>query len=328
MRMHDSIVTAMRNNSINAETSQQPGHFKTLDSLILIFDADENILSYSQAFRELVGTGIEQTFGHRVKEYYLPDIRAGFTKEYSRVQSLANSFPRYKHQRVSHDIQRHIIKWSSKPLFDMHGNVECFIATGIDVTAPSTLTNVNCTAERAAFFDSSTVLADQNIFLKRLSKDIKRCKNDGGRLAVLAIHTVASNPNGISLPDVILDKSIRIIGKRLMNHTPLSCMLATCHRENFLVLVPDLNNDYDTVHLAREFLECMSNPVAMIDYDNVIIRGNIGISLFPDDATDPEALIENSHLAVNNNICREATGYRFYNRNYNKVIAIPVNSVS
>jgi diguanylate cyclase (GGDEF)-like protein len=81
--------------------------------------------------------------------------------------------------------------------------------------------------------------------------------------------------------------------------------------DEFVVLLPEVNQPEDTATAARRILQSLSEP-HRIDGREVLVTASIGISLYPEDARSAEELLANADAAMYEAKSSGRAGYVFY----------------
>jgi diguanylate cyclase (GGDEF)-like protein len=83
--------------------------------------------------------------------------------------------------------------------------------------------------------------------------------------------------------------------------------------DEFVVVIPDLHQDGDSQVVAEKILRALE-PAFHVDGRNFQIGASIGISLFPTDASDGDAVLRNADVAMYRAKQLGRNNYRFYGR--------------
>ena len=67
--------------------------------------------------------------------------------------------------------------------------------------------------------------------------------------------------------------------------------------DEFLIIVPELRQVDDARHISRKLLQSLSEPY-VITGQKLEVTPSIGVSVFPDDGTEPSALIRLADQAM------------------------------
>jgi len=93
------------------------------------------------------------------------------------------------------------------------------------------------------------------------------------------------------------DKLLRAVAARLKNCIRRSDTFARMGGDEFTLVVEHLSNPLDSVATATKVLAALSEP---FDLDGAILKttASIGISIYPNDGTNPESLLQYADIAM------------------------------
>jgi len=89
--------------------------------------------------------------------------------------------------------------------------------------------------------------------------------------------------------------------------------------DEFTFILTDLTQRYAESKVATRLLDALSEPMK-IDDQNIVMTGSIGITLYPDDATDVDALIRNADIAMYHAKQRGKNNYQYYTQSINDAL--------
>ncbi len=155
--------------------------------------------------------------------------------------------------------------------------------------------------ERIAYLathDPLTDLPNRNLSGDRLNQAIARARRQGHRVAALLISLdrfkTVNDAFGHAAGDVLL----RAVARRLSDLAGDGDTVARQGGDEFLVVLADLERSSDVFPLVRTLLEGLGRPFPLGEGGEVSITASIGVSLFPQDGGDGEALIGNADAAM------------------------------
>ena len=153
------------------------------------------------------------------------------------------------------------------------------------------------TIKTLANYDSLTGLPNLNLAKDRLSVAISQADRYQRKVAVLIInidnfktinHSLGSNGGELLLMEV---------GKRLSACLRDEDTVARLEGEEFLLILPGTRQQQSTTVLAPKVLDALE-PLFTVDNKEINVSTTIGISVFPDDGSDPNTLIKNADAAM------------------------------
>ena len=100
-----------------------------------------------------------------------------------------------------------------------------------------------------------------------------------------------------SLGHAIGDRLLKAIGDRLRSTVRASDVVARFGGDEFAIMQTDLTQASGTVALARKLLAVIAEPITL-DTQQINTTASLGITIFPNDESDPEQLLRNADLAM------------------------------
>lgn len=150
---------------------------------------------------------------------------------------------------------------------------------------------------RWSHHDHLTGLPNRLLFDDRLQLAVAEAARYGRRLAVLFIDVDGfkeiNDHHGHACGDVVL----QAVAQRLQAALRTSDTLARMHGDEFVVLLPDVDDQPGIASLAETLLREVAQPVD-VDDATVSVTASIGVSLFPSDARLPHALLHTADAAM------------------------------
>lgn len=156
---------------------------------------------------------------------------------------------------------------------------------------------------KLAYYDTLTGLPNRSFFLQKLADTARRATDEeegsSKRFAVIAMDLDHFKDINDSMGHNIGDAILRGIGKRLRAALPESAIIARIDADEFAVTMPlstDINNARDVADKIAKVIR--SEPFKVFN-ETFQVRASIGVSTFPDDATDPDQVLKNADVALN-----------------------------
>ena len=148
-----------------------------------------------------------------------------------------------------------------------------------------------------AYHDALTNLPNRLLFKDRVTVALSHAHRDGSRLAVLFLDLDRFKVINDSLGHNIGDQLLQAVAARVQACVRESDTVARLGGDEFTVLLPRLHESDDAAPIAMKIIEAVRYPFH-IEGREFFITTSIGISLFPEDGTDAEALIKNADTAM------------------------------
>ena len=150
---------------------------------------------------------------------------------------------------------------------------------------------------RTADRDALTGLANRLLLLDQFTFAIAAGRRRNGRLAVLYVDLDGIKSINDTLGHGVGDIVLRHAAACLRGAVRKTDVVSRHGGDEFVVLLTDVVEPEDAVRVAAKMLACLGTPERIGDH---VLRldASIGISLFPDDGTDPEPLIQLAEAAM------------------------------
>lgn len=173
-----------------------------------------------------------------------------------------------------------------------------------------------------AYTDAATGLPNREYLLRELAKiaEVQRLKE--GRCAIICVHVGSFDDYGYALSSSQQDDLLGQLAARLYanlrgsnkegatDYERYSVVSRTDYRQ-FCIVLPSIEDGEDAESVALRLVNDIKLPVNISDR-TVSVGACAGISLFPQDGTDPAALYENAIAAMEDARSSADTGIKFH----------------
>jgi len=148
-----------------------------------------------------------------------------------------------------------------------------------------------------AHHDALTELPNRILFTDRLQQGIEKAKRNKIGLALFFIDLDKFKHINDSLGHGVGDSVLKLVAKRLSGIIRKEDTLARLSGDEFTVIMEELTQPEDASLLAEKILKVLAEPMHIDDHV-LYVSGSIGISLYPQDATDAEYLLKYADTAM------------------------------
>ncbi|MGI6580145.1 MAG: EAL domain-containing protein [Saccharofermentanales bacterium] len=150
-----------------------------------------------------------------------------------------------------------------------------------------------------AYFDAATKMANLNMLTNTL-ESILQNGEDSNKIAILDIEIenlkLINDTFGHAIGEQIIIKSASILENLFQD----SIIISRTGEKEFIVVLPYCDNKDEIKNRAREVINNFSRPLLTeTGVEALFVIVNIGISLYPQDGKDVDALLESAELAGN-----------------------------
>jgi diguanylate cyclase (GGDEF)-like protein/PAS domain S-box-containing protein len=167
-----------------------------------------------------------------------------------------------------------------------------------------------------ASHDALTGLQNRASLERELSRAIKRSNRHRMRFAVMFIDLDRFKHINDTLGHGVGDMMIRVCGERLQSMLREDDTVARFGGDEFVLLLENLSSPSDAAVLAKKALACFEEPF-LTDGHELHISASIGVSVYPEDGNDAEALVKNADTAMYRAKERGRGTYCFYTAQMN-----------
>jgi len=148
-----------------------------------------------------------------------------------------------------------------------------------------------------ANYDMLTGLANRTLFMNRLSHLMSLRKPNSQYSAVLFIDLDHFKEINDTFGHSSGDKILKLVSKCLQNVIRKEDTLSRHGGDEFTILLENINTPLDAANIAQNILDTLKVPFT-IENHQFYMTASIGITIVPDDSSDPETLIRFADIAM------------------------------
>jgi len=167
-----------------------------------------------------------------------------------------------------------------------------------------------------ANYDSLTGLPNRALFRDRLRRAVARAQRSQTRVALFFIDLDRFKTINDSLGHHAGDQLLRGVSRRLKQYARKGDTIARLGGDEFTVILEGVNDSEDAAIVAEKILELMA-PRFKLDGHELVVTPSIGITMFPDDASDMRNLLKNADTAMYRSKEKGGNCYQFYTSDMN-----------
>ncbi|UMR28535.1 EAL domain-containing protein [Massilia sp. MB5] len=158
---------------------------------------------------------------------------------------------------------------------------------------------------RLAYCDSLTGIPNRQAFLESLEHELQRSRAGGRKFAVLFMDLDSfkriNDTLGHNVGDLLLQAVSERLHETIRPGDTVSLAghgsLARLGGDEFTILIPDLQQVEDALHVAQRVKDAMRRPF-QLDGHEIFVTASIGISLYPQDGEDSSSLLKYADTAM------------------------------
>lgn len=198
-----------------------------------------------------------------------------------------------------------------------HGAPLCGIVLLTDIT--ETKRNERA-MERLAFYDTLTDLGNRRLFNERLAHAVERSRREDSRGALLYLDLDQFKRVNDTLGHDCGDQLLREVGARLLNCVRTVDTVARTGGDEFCILLEHIDGPRAASEVARRVFEVLKLPIRVAGQD-IEVTTSIGITLIPEDGTDPKHLLKNADLAMYRAKEQGRNNHQYYSESLNEHVS-------
>jgi len=162
-----------------------------------------------------------------------------------------------------------------------------------------------------AHHDALTELPNRLFLKQRLNHALERARLERNQVAVLFLDLDHFKHINDSMGHVVGDRLLQEVAGRLRGVLRKQDMVARMGGDEFILIAEDLHEQRDAAQLAEKLLRVLSHPYQIQDR-TFYLSASIGISLYPRDAANVDALVANADAAMYRAKTRGRNTFEFY----------------
>jgi len=176
--------------------------------------------------------------------------------------------------------------------------------------------DANRRLQRLAHYDPLTGLPNRTLFYETLTKTLAQAEKKAWRLAVLFIDLDRFKNVNDTLGHAIGDELLRQFCDRLAQCVRVRDTVGRLGGDEFALILIIPRSQLDAVAVANKIREVLRLPFDLRGF-KASITASIGITLYPDDALDPETLVKYADTAMYKAKEAGRNTYRFFTTDMN-----------
>jgi len=202
---------------------------------------------------------------------------------------------------------------SAAPIHDRKGHVIGAVMVFHDVTQAHEMTQ---RMSYLAHHDYLTDLPNRLLLDDRLTQAIAAAHRQDEQLAVLFVDVDRFKHINDTLGHAIGDQLLRSVAARLVSGVRASDTVSRQGGDEFVILLSEISHAENAALSAKKLLSTLSMPHRIGEHD-LQITISIGISVYPDDGADAEALVKNADVAMLAAKDNGRSNYQFFKSDMN-----------
>lgn len=209
------------------------------------------------------------------------------------------------------------IEDSAAPIRDQNGAILGVVLVFHDVSdARQMAQKMTYLAEH----DYLTDLPNRLLLTDRIAQAISAAKRRGSKLAILFFDIDHFKRVNDTLGHEVGDQLLRVMSKKLQMCIRASDTLSRQGGDEFVVLLPELNDDTVPAEIAQKILSAIKDPINIANHE-LYITASIGIAVYPDDGDSVDVLTRHADAAMYHAKNSGRNNYQFFTKEMSARVA-------
>jgi diguanylate cyclase (GGDEF)-like protein/PAS domain S-box-containing protein len=268
----------------------------TLLSSDMYWEQDEQF-----RFIEFSGTGsprINQAslpyLGKRRWEQNYVNMTAEDWEEHIELLEAHRPFRDLELCRVDESGRKLWVSISGEPVFDAAGRFKGYRGVGKDITARKVDEEY---IQYLASHDALTALPNRTMFSEIVNHAIHSARRYGRGFALLFVDLDRFKVINDTLGHEAGDRLLKEMAQRLAHTVRSSDVVARLGGDEFVVLLHEVSDADQVETVARKVLAALMRPMSIEEHE-YRVTASLGISMYPGDGDDEQALMKNADIAM------------------------------
>ncbi len=173
--------------------------------------------------------------------------------------------------------------------------------------------------EHMAYHDTLTGLPNRTLFLDRLQQAVTRVQRAGRRGAALFVDIDNLKVTNDALGHAVGDALLQAVAERLRGAVRADDTVARIGGDEFTLVLSEVEDAGAAGLVAEKLLQTLRVPFQLMGHV-VHVSASVGVTLFPDDATDADTLVRHGDTAMYQAKAQGKDRFRFFTREMNRAL--------
>lgn len=151
--------------------------------------------------------------------------------------------------------------------------------------------------EHLAYHDALTGLPNRPLFMDRLIMSLAQATRTNQKVAVFFLDLDRFKDINDSLGHSTGDGLLKAVAERIRRCVREGDTVARFGGDEFTLLIPRIDHVEDAAKIAQKILETLKIPFTIAEHE-LFVTTSVGISIYPNDGSDPETLVRNADTAM------------------------------
>ena len=267
--------------------------FNTMDEAVMVTDPDNQIIKVNRAFTVITGYSPDEVIG-KYQDLLSSGVHSpAFYKKQRETLTITGGWQgEVRNRRKSGEVY---VGWLSiKQLRDQQGTLTHHVAVFSDISERKATEEH---MRHSAHYDALTDLPNRTLFTDRLRQALTQAKRDKAQMAMMFIDLDQFKPVNDTHGHDVGDLLLKGVAECMLGCLRASDSAARIGGDEFVVLLPTIEDMQDAMMIARKILHALSQPFELAGH-SLHITSSIGVAVYPEHGSDEKLLLINADIAM------------------------------
>lgn len=253
---------------------------------LIVLDEHYHVISWNSEAEKTFQWRSQDMLGKSILSIIVPNRRKDVENTLAEVIQC-HEVMRSENLNLRADGSEILCEWLNAPFQDAKDRANFILCMARDITEQKRLEQQ---LEQAAHYDPLTSLPNRALILELIKQSLAVAVRQKSRLAILFLDLDGFKAINDSLGHEIGDRLLQAIAGRLQQIIRDCDYAGRLAGDEFLVILQDIGGRKNAQAVADKLRDAIAEPLRLKNH-RVSVTASIGISLFPDDASDLNMLI-------------------------------------
>ena len=282
---------------------------------VVISDAKFQVVSVNPSFTEMTGYRASEAKGKLASYYGAVKRDRGLLTDMRKAIKSTGRWEGEFWDRRKND-EEYAARLSLSSITETDGKKRQYVALINDITKRK---QDEENIRRQANYDSLTSLPNRELFLDRLAQSLSNMSRAGQKLALMFLDLDGFKLVNDTLGHNVGDLLLRETSRRLIGCVRDADTVARLGGDEFTIIMPGVTDPQKVLVVAQRVLDSLSEAFVLEGHET-FVSCSIGITIYPDDATDSNELLKNADSAMYRAKEQGKANYQFYTSDLNEEV--------
>lgn len=293
--------------------------FENTRDIVFVLDQNRNVIAANQSFYKTTDYSNEEVIGKSMT--FIIDNNGNHTIAEKIFESI--------HTTNHWEGEANLLKRIAEPLpilinatrFGVNRETENYVFALTDI---SNQKNAEAELRKLANYDSLTGLPNRTLLLERVNHAIHHCRRRNQRIALFFIDLDRFKRINDTLGHDIGDLLLSSVAQILKQSVREDDTVARLGGDEFVIMLEDIEGLDSVNHIAQDILDKMKQPL-ILNQNQVSISPSIGISVYPIDGDNADALLKHADIAMYHAKKAGRNNFQYFENSMNKTAKSRLN---